>query len=200
MKLLILADSHGKEMVPIMLRQSHQLEPPLPLEIFSVIRGRSIEIIRGDYRKKLAEIRRFEPDHVLIHAGHNNMVRHEIYNRSPAFITAVVHMNFELAVEVRATFPDIKIFISTLLPRVSSRLMTSHQATQYNRLCKRYGQHLMSNENVHGYVTVLNRPFWLRISLAEPNGALLARDGLHATDAGREILSELWLASLMIRR
>ena len=114
MRLLLLADSHGKEMLPLLHTQAGLLEPPLDLQQFHVIRGRSIEIIRGDYRNELANILSFSPDRVLIHAGHNNMVRHDIYNRSPLFITAVVHILLEFVVEVRASFPDTEIFVSTL--------------------------------------------------------------------------------------
>jgi hypothetical protein len=183
-------------MGPILTSQAGLIDPPVTLEQYHVVRGRSIEIIRGDYRKQLTEIRRFNPDRVLIHAGHNNMVQHDVFNRSPLFITAVVHMLLELAVEVRASFPNIRIFISTLLPRKSSRRTSNLEASQYNRLCKRFGQHLLSNETAYSFVTVLNRPFWLRISLAEPNGALLSPDGLHVTNTGREVLAELWLNAL----
>jgi hypothetical protein len=180
-------------MRPVLSVQAGLLEPPLTLEQFHIVRGRSIEIIRGDYRKQLAEIIAFNPDHVLIHAGHNNMVRHDVFNRSPLFITAVFHMLLEFVVEVRASFPDAKIFVSTLLPRVSSRRLSNLQATQYNRLCKRFGQHLLTNQPIHNYIAILNRPFWLRISLAEPNGQLLSPDGLHVTNVGRDVLAELWL-------
>ena len=53
MRLLLLADSHGKEMRPVLSAQAGILEPLLALEQFHVVRGRSIEIIRGDYRKQL---------------------------------------------------------------------------------------------------------------------------------------------------
>jgi hypothetical protein len=114
MHLLLLADSHGKEMRPVLSVQAGLFEPPLTLEQFHIVRGRSIEIIRGDYRKQLADIIAFNPDRVLIHAGHNNMVRHDVFNRSPLFITAVVHMLLEFVVEVRASFPDAKIFVELL--------------------------------------------------------------------------------------
>ena len=196
MRLLLLADSHGKGMLPLLHTQAGLLEPPLDLQQFHVIRGRSIEIIRGDYRNELANIMTFSPDRVLIHAGHNNMVRHDIYNRNPLFITAVVHILLEFVVEVRASFPNTEIFVSTLLPRKASRQMSSLEATQYNRICKRFGQHVLSNQLAYNYVAVLNRPFWLRISLCEPNGLLLSSDGLHVTNTGRGVLAELWLNAL----
>jgi hypothetical protein len=196
MKLLLLADSHGKEMRPVLASHASLLDPLWSLEQLHVVRGRGIEIIRGDYRKRLAEIHSFAPDHVLIHVGHNNMVRHEVFNRSPLFITSVVHMLLELVTEIRANFPSIKIFVSTLLPRKASRHMSSLEAQQYNSLCKRFGQHLLSNEQTHRFITVLNRPFWLRISRAEPNEVLLSQDGLHVTDNGRRVLADLWLCAL----
>ena len=199
MRLLLLADSHGKEMAPIISRQVGLIEPPVEFEQYHVVRGRSIEIIRGEYRRQLAAIRAFNPDRVIIHAGHNNMVKHDVYNRSPLFITAVVHMLLEFVVEVHASFPGIRVFVSTLLPRKSSRHMSNLEASQYNRLCKRFGQHLLSSEIAHDFVTVLNRPFWIRISLAEPNRALLSPDGLHASDTGREVLAELWINALIHR-
>jgi hypothetical protein len=189
MRLLIIADSHGKEMGPVLSREIRHVDPNMTLTMFHVVRGRSISVIRGDYRKKLEEIRRFAPEKVLIHAGHNNMVRHNVYNRSPAFITAVVHMIMELVTEVRASFPSIKVYVSTLLPRTASRDMATLQAAQYNRLAKRFGQHMLTNQEVHNYTAVLNRPFWLRISLPEPNAELFAPDGLHVTNNGREVLA-----------
>ena len=75
--------------------------------------------------------------------------------------------------------------------------MSPTQASQYNRLAKRFGQHMMTYQRIHDYVAVMNRPFWLRISLAEPNGVLLSPDGLHVTDVGREELARLWLIALI---
>ena len=196
---MIIADSHGKEMEPVMSREIYQLDPEITLEMYYVVRGRSIAVIRGEYRRRLDAIRRFAPEKVVIHCGHNNMVRHQIFNRTPAFITAVVHMVMEIVTEVRASFPSIKIFVSTLLPRVSGRDMSSIQAIQYNRLAKRFGQHMLSFQITHGYTAILNRPFWLRISLAEPNPALFSPDGLHTTNRGREVLAGLWLAALIKR-
>ena len=197
MRLLVIADSHGKEMGPILSREIKFVNPDIDLTMFHVIRGRSISVIRGEYRRRLDEIRRFAPEKVLIHCGHNNMVKHNVFNRDPEFITAVVHMLMELVVEVRAHFPLIRVYVSTLLPRKASRNMSPTQASQYNRLAKRFGQHMLSNQGVHNYVAVLNRPFWLRISLVEPNGVLLSSDGLHVTDVGREQLARLWLIALI---
>ena len=196
MKLLLLADSHGKEMMPVMTTHASMLDPQWELDQLHIVRGRGIEIIRGDYRRRLPEIQTFAPDNVMIHAGHNNMVRHEVFNRSPLFITSVVHMLLELVTEIRSDFPDCKIFVSTLLPRKASRRMSGIEAQQYNSLCKRFGQHILSNEQSHNYIAVLNRPFWARISRAEPNEALLAPDGLHVTDNGRRVLADLWLCAI----
>ena len=184
-------------MGPTLTREIQFVNPSVVLSMCHIVRGRSISVIRGEYRRRLDEIRRFSPEKVFIHVGHNNMVKHNIFNRDPEFITAVVHMIMELVTEVRVHFPSIRVYVSTLLPRKASRNMSPTQANQYNRLAKRYGQHMLSNQGIHSYVAVLNRPFWLRISLAEPNGALLSPDGLHVTDVGREQLARLWLIALI---
>ena len=126
------------------------------------------------------------------------MVRHDTLNTDPQFITTVVHIVLEMATEVKATFPGIQVYISSLLPRVPSRNFTALKTTQYNRLAKRFGEHLVTKQNSldFSYLAILNNYFWIKVYKGIARSALYARDGLHATDGGREFLAESWMGAM----
>ena len=138
MQILVISDSHGKGMVNILRSQG------VEARFMSIIKGRPLLGIRKRYRASLQRIRRFSPDKILMHMGHNDMVRHHLYNPQPKFITCVVRMVIEFAVEILSSFPSSELYISSLLPRVAGGGLSAEGARKYNRLAKRFGEHLLT--------------------------------------------------------
>jgi hypothetical protein len=188
MKLLLLTDSNGRH-----LDENIIAEIP-SMNVMSVIEGGQIPSIRGVYRERLQEIVAFEPDVVVLHMGHNDLVVHHYHNTQPLFITAVYHMLMELKDEVRFNFPNASIFISSLLPRGSSDYFSEDQTWRYNRIARRFGQMVVagSNRDDSGYLPMKNRSLWGRITQLESYRIRFDSGGLHLNPFGRIAIVTGW--------
>ena len=190
MRILVISDSHGKGMVNILRSQG------VEARFMSIIKGRPLLGIRKRYRASLQRIRRFSPDKIVM--GHNDMVRHHMYNPEPKFITCVVRMVIEFAVEILSSFPSSELYISSLLPRVAGSGLSAEGAKKYNRLAKRFGEHMLTqSKKLRCFTPILIRGLWGRISLYEAMSGAFRRDGLHLNKIGRDILAESWVSTMI---
>jgi lysophospholipase L1-like esterase len=168
------------------------------IRVMTVRKGRKIPSIRGLYRDKLRSIRRFRPDVVYIHVGHNDLVPHTLLNPRPLFITSILHQVRELVQEVSVTLPGVYIVVSSILPRVSGDGFSSAAVGRYNRLAKRFGEMVRSASRGPGafFLSTVNRTMWGRIARYEPLTGYHKDDGLHLNAAGRRRLAFGWLKLL----
>jgi hypothetical protein len=190
MKLLLVADLHGKNMQweLVGLKES--------LDVYPVVVARRTSTICGQYREELQDIVHYNPDMILMHMGHNDVVYHPEHNTSLLFITAAFHQQMELAYEISMNFPEAKLVISSMLPRGAGNGVTEEEARRYNRIAKRFGQMLVK-ESYSGeppyFVTSLNRNIWESLSQAEANRSLFDFGRSHLTQAGKGVLARGWL-------
>jgi hypothetical protein len=193
MKLLLVTDSHGKKMETELVRMRSSLE------VYSVIVARRTSTIRGQYREELQHIIHFNPDLILMHMGHNDVVYHSEHNTSPLFITAAFHQQMELAYEITMNFPEAKLVISSMLPKTAGSGVTEKEARPYNRIAKRFGQMLVK-ESYSGeppyFSTSMNKTIWASISQAVANTSLFDLGGLHLNQTGKRILAQGWLEAM----
>jgi lysophospholipase L1-like esterase len=190
MRLLILSDSHGRGMC-------HAMESlDIGIQVMTVRKGRKIPSIRGLYRDKLRSIRRFRPDVVFIHVGHNDLVPHLQFNPRPLFITSIMHQVRELVQEVSVTLPGVYIVVSSILPRVIGDGLTASAVGRYNRLAKRFGEMVRSASRGPGafFLCTVNRSMWGRIARYEPLTGYHKDDGLHLNAPGLRRLALGWLS------
>jgi hypothetical protein len=59
------------------------------ISTLTVLVPRNISLITLEYRSKLQDIFYFQPDVIIIHLGHNDLVRHPVHNLNPSVSTAV---------------------------------------------------------------------------------------------------------------
>jgi lysophospholipase L1-like esterase len=193
MRILVISDSHGKGMVNILRSQG------VEARFMSIIKGRPLLGIRKRYRASLQRIRRFAPDKIVMHMGHNDLVRHHMYNPEPKFITCVVRMVIEFAVEILSTFPNSELYISSLQPRVAGIGLSEEGAKKYNRLAKRFGEHIVTqSKKLRCFTPILVRGLWGKISLYEAKLGVFRRDGLHLNKIGRDIMAEKWVSTMIV--
>ena len=190
MRILLIADSHGKKMSEKLAALRDDIE------VFPVVLPRCTIVVRGLYRDELQWITEFDPEFVLSHMGHNDIVYHHEHNQHPLFITAAFHIQLEVAQEVSVNFPGAQIVLSSMLPRVQGYDYSCEDAIRYNKIARRYGQMLVK-ESYSGlephYVPTLNRPFWDTISSAEGKQSFFNDGGLHLNHEGKLILAREWM-------
>ena len=192
MRLVLVTDSHGRGLAVELVAQR-------PDFIIVTVRvGRKLSAIRGLYRRRLRALQRFQPDIVVMHLGHNDLVAHTSYNPRPLFITAVMHQIMEFVSEIRVTLPRTRIIVSSVLPRVESCEFNAEKTVKYNRIARRFGEMVRSAGNKPGanFVGTINRGFWGRIARCEvlPNNHLT--DGLHLSESGKALLIRGWIAMM----
>ena len=161
-------------------------------------KGRKIPAIRGLYREKLRSVRRFAPEVVYIHEGHNDLVPHTLHNTRPLFSTSVLHQIRELVQEVSETLPDVYIIVSSILPRVDESTSGISRVEAYNRMAKRFGEMIRSASRGPGafFLCTVNRTMWGRIARCEPLDGYHKDDGLHLNPSGRRRLVIGWIKLL----
>jgi len=191
MRILLITDSHGKKMSEKLAALRDDVE------IYPIVLPRRTIIVRGLYRDELQWIHEFDPEYVLSHMGHNDIVFHPEHNQHPLFITAAFHLQLEMAQEVSVNLPGAQIILSSMLPRVQGYDYTSEDAVRYNKIARRFAQ-MLTKESYSGlephYTPTLNRPFWDTISSAEGKQSYFDDGGLHLRHEGKLRLAREWMS------
>jgi hypothetical protein len=194
MKLLLISDSHGRGL-DVYIRN----EVP-SMVVKTVMVGGKMSAIRGSYREQLQEIVVFDPEVIVMHMGHNDLVAHWYHNTQPQFITAVFHTLMELKDEIHFNFPTATIFISSLLPIVSLWEFDEERTWRYNRIACRFGQMVFSRSKNEGsyYLPLQNREMWGRITQLEASSNCYDDEGLHMNALGRRVIVFGWADGFVV--
>ena len=193
MNILIISDSHGRQM-------AEELEAKNDgWNVVTLRVGRKLHVVLRLYRGKLRGIRRFRPDAVIMHLGHNDLVLHPIHNLDPDFITAILDKVYRFANEVARDLPASRIFVSSLFPRVESVRYNETLVGRYNKMARRFGERLRSrsNQTISSFRAIINRSLWGRIARWEVRSGNHKDDGLHMNTVGRGVVADGWIVALM---
>jgi hypothetical protein len=112
MRLLIVGDSHCRHM-----KANMKISHP-HIQTLVIFRPQAIEFIAEsilDTRRNEAIY--FNPDHVIIHCGHNNIVPHPVHNTNPLFSQSVIDLQIQLAQEIQIFFTKLYIILLGYLPK-----------------------------------------------------------------------------------
>ena len=155
------------------------------------------EIIR-QYRRQLRAITRFRPDIIVVHMGHNDMVRHHRKNPTPSLSTTVAQRTIAFCTQVQANHPHSQIYISATFPRTYTRRssLTCPEVNSYNKKMKRQGQRLITLASLSNFNCLINNTMWKKISASIENDALYLPDGLHLNSEGQTAIIKEWLADI----
>jgi lysophospholipase L1-like esterase len=192
MKLLIISDSHGKQMGEVIEEKREGWE------VRTLRVGRKLDVVLRLYRNKLRGIRGFRPDAVVMHLGHNDLVKHPIHNLDPDFITMILDKVYRFANEVARNFPASRIIVSSLFPRVESARYGEVLVGRYNKMARRFGERLRSrgNQTISSFGVIINRRLWGRIARWEVRPGNHKDDGLHMNAVGRGVVADGWIEAL----
>jgi hypothetical protein len=171
------------------------------MDVYLISVGGKFGAIRGKYRNELEDIIEFAPTDLIIHCGHNDCVYDQQRNPTPLYSRVVIHMIQELVAECLSDHYDLRVFVSSMLPRMCGPSMDMAQCNAYNRLAKRFGELLRSAAWGDGppFIELQNRRVWASYFDLVPNTLFYQRehfDGLHINEFGQYWLAGEWMEAL----
>jgi lysophospholipase L1-like esterase len=192
MNILLVGDSHCYDMGDIMKGSSKQIK------VLSIIKGDKIHVIKDEYIKRLATIRNFRPDKIIIHCGHNDMSYHPRYNLIPRISRDVTIDSVNFATRVQHDNPLAKVFLSSILPRkhTYSSCLSEEQTLTYNKLAVRHGLRLKKKAAEVDLEVLLNTFMFKRVYKFEEKKELIWDDGLHLNAEGKGVLANGWMINI----
>jgi lysophospholipase L1-like esterase len=192
MKVLIISDSHGRQMGDLIEEKKRGWE------VRTLRVGRKLDVVLRLFRNKLRGIRGYRPDAVVMHLGHNDLVKHPIYNLDPDFITLTLDKLYRFANEVARSVPGSKVIVSSLFPRVESTRYGAVFVERYNKMARRFGERLRSrgNQTISSFGVTINRRLWGRIARWEVRAGNHNVDGLHLSAVGRGVVADGWIEAI----
>ena len=190
MKLLIVADSHGRDLQGIIKR----LEPDW--DILVIWLGQKTSLLRQYYDGRLSEILAYNPDTIILHSGHNDVAFHVRYNREPIGIVELFPEVMDFREYLQANHPRASIYLSSLFPRTESGNFNIEQTGIYNRMAKRYMETVRSAANSGNFGRLLNRVLWKSVKKCIEIPEYFDRGGLHLNATGKESICAAWIADL----
>jgi lysophospholipase L1-like esterase len=191
MRLGIIGDSHCRE------AESHITNINSSISVYTLCAPDKVPFIRFRFRLTLHLIQAFNPDAIVIHAGHNDMARHPFYNPRPRISRDVTTDLIQLAQEIHGHFPHAKIVLSSILPRkiTPASSLNPELTAKYNKLAVRHGLRLRTAATAHGFTTNLNMFMWAHVYKYEANTQFICSDGVHLTSEGTKELARSWIIS-----
>ena len=190
MKLVIVADSHGRGMGSVI----HGLDKDwIVLTVF--VSGQT-GAVRGRYLDRLSEIRQFEPDRIILHVGHNDLNFHPRHNQDPQFVKELFPFVLDFVSLLRSNHPTARVHYSSVFPRKVGPHMNDAERASYNKLASRYGCLTQSTCKKEGHRFMLNGVLWLSVRQARENTACFREDGLHLSAIGQEVVARDWMREL----
>ena len=194
MQLILIGDSHCRD-----LARPFQINFPSH-RCYNIKVGGQMDAIMDKYRYKITTITNLNPDYIIIHMGHNNIVHHPIHNRSPQMAKQVAENNIEFANEIRLNHPNATTYVSTIFPRsfTSSSAISLPAVKDYNNIAKRHGKRIRSLADATGLKSFINNISWHKISIAKEDSTMYQADGLHLNPTGCKKILIAWMKILSL--
>ena len=189
MRILLLADSHGIRMDMKMMDRINGCV------VKSVQVSQRTSLIRRKYVSKLDEIIRFRPDIILLHTGHNDIMRHPVHNQHPTHLKYYFEELQNFCSLLMANHPHALFLLSSAFPRTVGPAMDSVKKRQYNRLAVRLGAMVRAYAIRGNFGYLLNSVLWISVRQLEEQANLFRSDGLHLTSAGQDAVADGWVSA-----
>ena len=194
-KLLIIGDSFVKRCQNIMLTRYKQVE----FKFIAV--GDKTEVIIALYNSQIQSAQDFQPTHIILHEGHNEMAFHPDKNPLPQISRDVIATSLAFGLVLQVHHPHAKVMISATFPRCHKRysILSKAGVTDFNTKMKRHGQRVrtLAKRNNLGYI--LNNFSWGKISQCLENPDFYMEDGFHLNSKGMHAQAKEWLQHLAIQ-
>jgi hypothetical protein len=188
MKVVYISSSHGRGMDSAF----HSVDSTV--KVMGIWRpGAKIGTLTQLVQSRIHHVLQFQPTHIIIHSGHNDVNLHPTKNPHPRKAQEVLEDIAALATALSIMVPSAMVCYSAMFPRVTSRNFTTQQATSYNerahrmqRMAKKMGMNVISV-----------RSLWISPRKYKGDPKWLEKwDGLHLTREGKIMVATVWLRYL----
>ena len=194
MRILIVSDSHGREL-------SKAFEKDYPSCIVKIMLvGSTTDKVRENYVRRQREAISFMPDNIILHVGHNDVVYHPFHNTSPRHIKEYFPDVVSFLRLLRERHTESKIYYSTMLPRGEGRMLSEAKKIQYNTLAARFGVLAQSTCRREGFVFLLNACLWQSVRQKIENPDIFDVGGLHLHETGKKMMVKGWMDTMFPTR
>ena len=190
MRLLIVSDSHGRELIKAFATDY----PTCTVRIMLV--GSTTDVVRENYARRQQEAISFMPDNIILHVGHNDVVYHPFHNTSPRHIKEFFPDVVSFLRLLRERHAESKIFYSTMLPRGVGRMFSETKRIQYNTLAARFGVLAQSTCRREGFGFLLNSCMWQSVRQKIGKTDIFEVGGLHLHEGGKKMLVKGWMDTM----
>jgi lysophospholipase L1-like esterase len=191
MRILLVTDSHGRDMGTT-IREVHS-----GWKIFTVRVGGVNTAVRASYLRRHRELRRFNPDRIILHVGHNDLQYHPYHNQSPEHGKYFFPSVLSFLALLMGNHPRATVFFSCPFPRTIGPGFTNDQRMVYNRTATRLGAMARSAANRSDFQCLLNGGLWKSVRKCQERPGILLPDGLHLSEAGRKVVVDGWIPRLV---
>jgi lysophospholipase L1-like esterase len=191
-KLLLLGDSHCRDMD----RMIPTTTPATQMYVVSV--GGNTEAIMNKYMASLGAINVFDPDHIVLHSGNNEIGYHWTKNPFPKDSTQTTKTLLDAACVLRSNHPKARIVLSAAFPRLLSKSspFTFEDLTHYNRTAQRHSKRLKNEAAKLDFDVLMNNIMWKKKADLLVKTHLFLEDGLHLTDSAKKMIVSDWIQRL----
>lgn len=190
MRLMLIADSHGREMSDLVTGTYKGWS------VFSVIVGQKTSAIRACYESRVSAAVLFQPDYVLLHCGHNDVVYHPRYTREPQHIKHFFPDILDFLQLLATNHPQARVIYFSLLPRGVGPHMGKEEKDKYNKLACRFGVRATTSCNHAGFEVLQNFCMWKSVRKSTEDTTLLDEGGLHLCALGKRALIDFWISAI----
>lgn len=185
MRILLLADSHGRELGEIMTTMS----PHMTVESLWMPGGK-IKDVKDMIVGNKDWIIHYNPTYVIFHTLHNQLAWHARSNPTVEHFEEVVQELEEVIKILIDLVPLAVPFVSGLFPRIASKYMAEDKVKGYNTKAQRVGRYIVQRCHYFLYV----RELWLQPYKGTANpDCFNKRDGLHFCYFGKREVARNWV-------
>jgi lysophospholipase L1-like esterase len=166
------------------------------MQILVITKARTLpEVISFFMTIKRREAIQFNPDWIILHVGHNDIIEHCYFNKHSQYTGNIADLQVQFARNLQTIVPQSTISCSSIFPRTSTPRsnLSGHDTAAYNRIAKRYGLRLRQLSTIHHLHCSLNMAMWTQVYRARENTAMFSGDGLHLTPAAKRRIGDDWI-------
>jgi hypothetical protein len=194
MKAVVIADSHGAQMG----RYIQQIDRSWDVRVVKV--GRVTPLLRDEFYARRAELQRFSPEVILLHAGHNDIRYHPLHNQHPVSNVECFRYSMRFMNELYALFPRSRVIYSSVFPRSRGPQMDLAQKKAYNGEADLFGRLVESACTREGREYTLNDVLWFKCDGGREHPVYFDEGGLHLSVLGKEAIAREWMTVMSTRQ
>ena len=190
MRVLVLADSHGRDM-DIAIREVDK-----NMDVRVIAHAGPTPRVWTRYLAREEEMIQFDPQCIVLHVGHNDLTFHPVHNINPIHPICVYPEIMGYFAKLEQRFPTARVIYSCVYPRTIGPYMDFEMKASFNHQIYQYGKGVIFNCKKREQRYVLNRVLWFSPRESREHPVYFLRDGLHLKDYGKVAVARGWVKAM----